>query len=354
MQLFFINIIIPLNDILILPGRLQKSVAKQKVLTYLNNIREKGDTMKKNLYTAAVIITAAILSVASCGRSLYNFAQKSERGKASLVEKSIQAGEHKIVYLESGEDGEIIVLVHGFGGDKDNWTRFSRYINKGYRIIAPDLPGFGESSRIEGAFYDIETQTERLRKFTEILGLKKFHLAGNSMGGWISANYAYRHKEQVLTLTLINAAGITSPVKSEMMALLEKGINPLLVNDLHDYDRLINFLFVKPPYIPGSIKKEFALKAVEHRSFNNKIFHDLHKKPLKLETRLPGIKAPSFVIWGDTDRVLHVSSVRVFTTGIKNSRSYILKGCGHLPMIERPKETAGVFINFISGKGPAD
>jgi len=131
---------------------------------------------------------------------------------------------------------------------------------------------------------------------------------------------------------------------------VEKGFNPLLVNDVKDYDRLIKFIFVKPPYVPGALKKEFAEKAVQHRAFNDKIFSDLRERSSSMEKSLSRIAAPSLIIWGDTDRVLHVSSVEIFDRGIKNSRTYILEKCGHLPMIERPEETAGVFLKFISGE----
>lgn len=303
--------------------------------------------MKKSLTMLPIILLTVLLTLTSCGKTLYEFAKKSERGKASLTEKSVQIDDHRIVYLEAGE-GETILLIHGFGGDKDNWTRFAKYLVKGYHVIAPDLPGFGESSRSEKARYDIESQTERVKKFADALGLKKFHLAGNSMGGWISAAYASKYKEQVMTLTLLNAAGVNAPVKSEMIESVERGYNPLLVTDVKDYDRLMNFVFVKPPYIPCSIKREFAAKAVKYREFNNKIFSDLTERSSTLEKSLPRITAPSLIIWGDTDRVLHVSGAGVFKEGIKNSRSYILKECGHIPMIERPEETARVFLEFIA------
>jgi len=292
-----------------------------------------------------IIITGSI----SCGKTLYNFAKKSERGKAQLIEKTVQVGDHKIVYLEGGA-GETILLVHGFGGDKDNWTRFAQQFAGKYRVVAPDLPGFGESSRLESAHYDIDIQTLRLRNFAKALGLEKFHIAGNSMGGWISANYAVKYPGDLLTLTLMNAAGLITSDKSEMMLLVEQGFNPLLVSDVKDYDRLMKFVFVKPPYVPGPLKKEFAEKAVEYKYFNDKIFADLRERSPSMEKVLHRITAPSLIIWGDTDRVLHVSGAEIFDRGIKNSRVYILKKCGHLPMIERPEETAGVFLKFIAGE----
>jgi len=92
-----------------------------------------------------------------------------------------------------------------------------------------------------------------------------------------------------------------------------------------------------------------ALAAVRNREFNDKIFGDMRAKMLDLKPILGKIKAPAMIMWGDTDRVLHVSSVDIFTKGIKGSTSYILKDCGHVPMIERPEETSAVFLKFIAG-----
>lgn len=304
--------------------------------------------MKLRPASAFVLFMIITTGSLSCGKTLYNYAKSSERGKAQLIEKTVQIGDHKIVYLEGGA-GETILLVHGFGGDKDNWTRFARHLAGKYRVIAPDLPGFGESSRIESARYDIDTQTLRLKNFANALDIEKFHIAGNSMGGWISANYAVKFPGDLLSLTLMNSAGLISSEKSEMMIMVENGFNPLLVSDVKDYDRLMKFVFVKPPYVPGSLKREFAEKAVEHRDFNDKIFADLRERSPLMEKLLPRITAPSLIIWGDTDRVLHVSGADIFDRGIKDSRVYILEKCGHLPMIERPEETAGVFLKFIAG-----
>jgi len=304
--------------------------------------------MKLRAASAFVLFMIIITGSLSCGKTLYNYAKSIERGKAQLIEKTVQVDDHKIVYLEGGA-GETILLVHGFGGDKDNWTRFARQFAGQYRIIAPDLPGFGESSRIESARYDIDTQTLRLKNFAKALDLDKFHIAGNSMGGWISANYAVKFPGDLLSLTLMNSAGLITSEKSEMMIMVENGFNPLLVSDVKDYDRLMKFVFVKPPYVPGALKRKFAEKAVQHRDFNDKIFADLLERSPLMEELLPSITAPSLIIWGDTDRVLHVSGAEIFDRGIKDSRIYILEKCGHLPMIERPEETAGVFLKFIAG-----
>ena len=68
-----------------------------------------------------------------------------------------------------------------------------------------------------------------------------------------------------------------------------------------------------------------------------------------LEKELPNIEAQTLILWGDQDKVLDVSSVPVFEKGLKNHKTVIIKDCGHLPMIEKPQETATHYIDFIKG-----
>jgi pimeloyl-ACP methyl ester carboxylesterase len=69
-----------------------------------------------------------------------------------------------------------------------------------------------------------------------------------------------------------------------------------------------------------------------------------------LESKLNKITAPTLILWGDTDRVVHISSVPIFEKNIKNSKSVIIKECGHVPMIEKPAETAAAYQDFLKGK----
>jgi len=109
-----------------------------------------------------------------------------ERGLAGLARReAILPDGLRIVYLEGGR-GAPLVLLHGFGANKDNFTRVARYLTPHYRLIVPDLVGFGESSHPPKADYAPRAQAERLRTFLRGLGVAKLHLGGNSMGGHIA------------------------------------------------------------------------------------------------------------------------------------------------------------------------
>ncbi len=147
-----------------------------------------------------------------------------ERSSAGLSRHSIEVGDHTVVCLEGGE-GENVLLVHGFGVNKDSWNRLAKQLTLSYHVAVVDLPGFGESSKREDASYTIAAQVERLDRIADALSLQTFHLAGNSMGGSISGEYAARFPDKVLSLGLFNTAGILEcPERSEMEILLEKGL----------------------------------------------------------------------------------------------------------------------------------
>lgn len=288
-------------------------------------------------------------AISSCTNALVNGGLYYERSLSDLEKKEIQVGSYHWKYLEGGK-GETILLVHGFGGDKDNWTRFVRTLTPNYHVVIPDLPGFGENDRKQEDEYSILTQVSRLNEFRKSLGLEKFHIVGNSMGGSISGVYSATYPEQILSLGLFDSAGVKAPIKSELLVHLEQGRNPLVAGNAEEFDFLMNFIFVKPPTIPSFLKNYFLDKAVASRDFNNKIYEEIRSQSTALEERLGKIQARTLILWGDTDRVIHISSSDVMLKGIKNSKRVIFKECGHSPQLERPTEAAEVYANFLKGQ----
>ena len=293
-----------------------------------------------------LLLLAFHFALTSCASTLINTFVKYERSKSNLTKKSIQVDNHEIVYLEGG-DGDVVFLIHGFGADKEHWTRFSRYLTDKYRVIAPDSPPAGESTKLETEDYGYMSQVKRLHKFAEKLGLKKYHVAGNSMGGHIAGLYATEYPDEVLTLGLFDAAGVNSPKPSKLSEKLAQGQNPLIVSNEEEFDNLMKFSFVNPPYIPGFFKSEVMRKSAANKKFNEKVFSEIRRDGNLIESRLAKIKAKTLILWGDTDNIIDVSSTQVFQKGIKNNKVVILKDCGHAPMIELPEETAKHYLEFI-------
>jgi abhydrolase domain-containing protein 6 len=106
---------------------------------------------------------------------------------------------------------------------------------------------------------------------------------------------------------------------------------------------------VKPPPWPSYMKEYWAKKAIETAPLNKKIWWDLMPEVSMLESKLNNITAPTLIVWGDSDRIMHISSVPIFEKNIKKSQSVIIKDCGHLPMLEKPEETASIYKDFLKG-----
>jgi abhydrolase domain-containing protein 6 len=304
--------------------------------------------MRKILAAILVIIVAAVAGYYAFPEKVAGYLINAARSKAGLTKKEIKIGDHTIVYLEGGK-GPTILLLHGYTANKDYWTSFAGYLTKDYHVVIPDIPGYGESSKSMDSSYDSSHQISRLHEFTGALKLKNFHIAGNSMGGFFAGTYAVRYPDEIISVGLFDAGGVTSLEKSEVIKMREKGENPLVLKDSSDMSRLLALAFVHPPNLPYPIKKVMVQTALANRQLYEKELKEMEPDFFSLEKELPKIEAQTLILWGDQDKVLDVSSVPVFEKGLKNHKTVIIKDCGHMPMLEKPQETAMHYIDFIKG-----
>ena len=275
------------------------------------------------------------------------------RMKGGLKLKTIDIDDHTISYLAGGE-GESLLLLHGFGADKDNWTLVAPYLKRSFTMIIPDLPGFGESSFRSDASYSIDSQVERLVLFVEKLGITKLHIGGNSMGGYLAVALANRLRQSVESLWLLAPAGVTTDEKAEGVILIEQDDNPLIIKTEEDLDRLIQLCFEKPPFTPNPIKHFLLERAKERADTNQNLFHDLiggelpqtEDNPLQLENLVGEMRTTTLLVWGDKDRILHPSGLQVLSGKLQVVKTIMMSDMGHVPMVERPEQTAIDFLNF--------
>ena len=274
------------------------------------------------------------------------------RRRARVVRKTVVVDGRRWPYLEGGDLSKpTLVMVHGFGADKDHWTFYAPWLTKDYRLIAPDLPGFGENDRDGELPFDVASQAARLKGFLDALGIERPHLGGNSMGGWIALRYAIDYPGALRTLTLMNNAGILGTNESELQRLAaDRDYNPLVLANLEDADRLIAFVVHKPTRVPARLKPVIYADALRHRDLLDKIFwviaDEMEEKPLNDE--LGKVTVPTLILWGRHDKLIDVSCVAVLEAGIAGSRSHIFDHVAHVPMIEDPKATAEVQRAFLA------
>ena len=130
----------------------------------------------------------------------------ANRASAGLEARVTRIDGHELHFLErDGRGEETIVLLHGIFAVKDHGVDFARALDGEPRVLVPDLPGFGESTRRDDARYDYASQVERLHAFLVDRGVGDVHLAGSSMGGTIAALYAIAHPERVRSVAFVGA-----------------------------------------------------------------------------------------------------------------------------------------------------
>lgn len=291
---------------------------------------------------------------------LYGSTMSFVRDSVGLEVKTAQAGDVELTYMERTSeqpDAETLLLIHGFSADKDNWLFFTDYLDEKYHVIAVDLAGHGESDQDITTTYDLVTQSQRIEAFMTGLGIDSFHIAGNSMGGNISAVFSTLYPNRIKSLALIDAAGIDGDTPSEFFGYLDQGQNPLIATDEESFEFRMDFSMSQQPFLPWPLRPAFIRETVARVDINKKIFQDMRTSQVELieagfEQQITDTIAknniPTLIMWGEEDRVLDVSAVAAFKKLIPQAQIKIFPEVGHLPMVEIPSESAEVYQEFLS------
>jgi triacylglycerol lipase len=273
---------------------------------------------------------------------------EASRQRAGLTARTVDIPGFRIAYLDGGS-GPALLLLHGIGSDKDAFVAVAAGLTSRYRVIIPDLPGFGDSSRPQDARYRIQHQVERVAAFGAALGLTSFDLGGNSMGGWIAGIYAATYPQQVNSLWLLAPAGVKEAAESEMVRRIRahQGV-PLFAQNAEEFDAVMQFLYGTPPVIPPDLRQYLIERQTAHFALNTRIFFELNDdlESAALERRLAGSRIPALVAWGDRDAVLDVSGAALLKEALPAAEMAIMPGIGHVPMLEAAARSVTDYLAF--------
>lgn len=294
------------------------------------------------LFLTVVILVFWFLWPVPLGR----FFQWAERRRSGLISRYSKHDSIQWHYLEGGH-GEPLVLLHGFNANADHFCRVSGVLGAHFRILAPDLPGFGETRFDRLDSFRIEDTAARILSWLDSMGVHRFYLGGNSMGGYLAVAMARLAPERVRGLWLLAPGGLRnaqlSPVFEEVA---EDRHNPLVVRNTSDFRRLMDYCFVRPPWIPGPLIRLLARRAEQGRELAQQIFNAMRFESAPLEELAQGLQVPALVVWGQADQVLHPSGARLMGELMPRTRILILDKVGHLPMLEAPKTSAEAWLSF--------
>jgi pimeloyl-ACP methyl ester carboxylesterase len=279
-------------------------------------------------------------------RSVYEAGLAMERFRSRFTPRTVECGGRTLSYLERPGPGPTVVLVHGFTGSKDSWLQYAKHLPRDLRLLAPDLIGHGDNDPDLDCAYDGWAITATLHDVLTELGCEEFHLVGHSLGGLLAAGYAMKHPSQVQSLFLISPAGVDPPGLSECYRLIEAGDNPFLCDTRADYNRIMGLVFQGPMPIPAIAHTLLSRALIERRPIFAKVWEDLHSVDENILSMLAEIKAPTRVVWGKHDRVLHPDCLEIFVQNIPNADSAWLD-CGHCPPIECPAELATLHLEMM-------
>jgi pimeloyl-ACP methyl ester carboxylesterase len=268
-----------------------------------------------------------------------------EQRRAGLEEATASIPGFEIPYLHGGA-GEPLILIHGFGAEKNNFTRVARFLTPHYRVLIPDLPGFGEASKPDTATYSIAEQVERLRQFMHGLGIQRAHLGGSSMGGFIATAWAAKYPNEVATLWLLAPGGTAAAYDSELRReYLKTGEILLLAKTPEDHARVRAIAMARQPFLPYSFKRVLAERAAANYELHSAIFRQMNAEA-PLESYVKDLPTPALIVWGAEDRVLNPQGAEAMRALLPNARAIVMPGIGHLPMIEAVKESAADYLAF--------
>ncbi len=258
---------------------------------------------------------------------------------AGLRARRLHVDAVELAVLERARRGIPVVLIHGFGGDKETWLLMAPHL-RGCPLVLLDLPGHGASTVVGRDRASPAAMGKTVVAALDQLGHDRVHLCGNSMGGGIALWIARHHPDRVASLTLV-ASVAPELAESELTRALARGEN-LLIPGTEDPDRFIKLVTEKPPRVPRAITRYVAARRAAARPVLEELFAGWafaapeHGLPADLEA----IGHSTLIIHGSKDRIIHPDTARKVVTRLPRARLEVLDGIGHVPQLEAPRRVA--------------
>ena len=283
-----------------------------------------------------------------------------QRVVAGLSRATVEAAGHRWVYAQreaDDADAPTIVMIHGFTGSKENWYPLAARLRGHYRLVIPDLPGWGASQRIEGQDYGFVAQSTRVAQFIEQVARQsgsEVVLLGHSMGGGIAALTAAQYPAQVDRVGLFDAAGVRFKDNQFGIDVLA-GKNPFGVEDAASLRRYVDTVFhldSAKPFIPWPASRALIDWRIRQAPFEQSVLDRIGRSE---ERFLPGeaaarIHQPALLLWCQQDAVIDASAMPLFGAQMPQATQVLLDGCGHMSIMERPDDVAAA-VEFLIKKG---
>ncbi len=262
----------------------------------------------------------------------------------------------RVHYQEAGAlDAPPLILIHGFCASTHVWRAvFLPLAESGFRVIAPDLLGYGFSEKPRDGAYTFEAQARMLNGLMEHLNIERAMLVGSSYGGAVAATCALDYPSRVSKLVLIGAVINDEPVRQPIARLATAPlVGELVTPFMVDSRRLSRWRQKKKILATGSplLYDEERLDA-HHRPLRAASAHRAVLRTLRnwqagrIEQQAHDIKQPTLLIWGENDLEIPLRHGESLHEKMPEARLVILRRCGHLPQEEYPQEFVEMVTEF--------
>lgn len=290
------------------------------------------------------LLTLIVGVIAFTGFSFVSIAESVPNCQITTLKAKV--GDGLLSYEQAGK-GKPVLLLHGLFADKEQWEQMLCGLSQsGYLAIAPDLPGYGESTGFAVSDYALENQVKLIHEFTDGLGIKKLDLAASSMGGTIAHLYSQKYPQQIHSLAFIGAPlGIIDWSESLKKAIVN-GINPFIPITIEQFDLEISLLFVTPPSIPDSVKKAKVEDYLNRDRHYQQVWNIVNLYDRIFEQAIT-TKLPTLIIWGEVDQIYNIRGAEMLKKRLVNSQLIKLANAGHLLLMENANQATSEYLKFL-------
>jgi pimeloyl-ACP methyl ester carboxylesterase len=252
------------------------------------------------------------------------------------------------------DDPVPIVLLHGTGASLHTWDGWTRQLTRERRVIRFDLPGFGLTGPSPDGVYTIESYVDTVLALADTLGVQRFIVAGNSLGGYVAWATAVLYPQRVDRLILIDAAGY--PYQSQSIPLAFRiARTPVLNVLMRDVlprsvvESSLRNVYGDPSRVSPDLVDRYFDLATRAGNRAALVARFDQTTPGSLAERVREIQVPTLILWGGKDRLIPLEFGARFAREIHGSRLVVFDALGHVPHEEDPVRTVAAVLPFLQG-----
>ena len=260
----------------------------------------------------------------------------------------------RVHYQEAGEKtNPVLVLVHGFASSTLVWSKvFLSLAEAGFRVIAPDLLGYGYSGKPRNGEYTIAGQAKYLMGLLESLGIRRATLVGSSYGGAVTATCALDHPQRVEKLVLVGTVNNNRPLEFKLMRLFNSRlvgdvVSPLLIGSRPLLRHRMKRVYDRHAWVMDERRvdaRHFPLRASATQRAIIRTVRGWDAERISRDAHL--IRQPTLILWGENDIEIPLADGERLHESMPGSRFFVFLNCGHLPHEEYPEAFTKLVADF--------